>query len=197
MISAQRLEVQFREAAQFLPPEITGSHVGPRHCHTSARVLPMAFRAWVAAQRHMGFEMDPRELTPEEYAALKRITAWWRENRNWTMSGDLHRLDAADPAITAEMTVSSDGRRFVLFAGQSTTTAQSLQRPLRLAGLDPAARYTLRLADGVDVPKMGRGPNALRLGETIVASGTFLMQHGVALPIGFPATMFVIEGMKA
>jgi alpha-galactosidase len=51
------------EAARWLPPEIAGSHVGPRICHTSGRVLSMSFRAWVAAQRHMGFEMDPRELT--------------------------------------------------------------------------------------------------------------------------------------
>ena len=191
----ERLRIQ-HEAAQFLPPEITGSHVGPRHCHTSGRVLPMAFRAWVAAQRHMGFEMDPRELTAEERQTLKQATAWWRSNRHWTFAGDLHRLDAADPAITAEMTVSSDRDRFVLFAGQSATTAQSLQRPLRLAGLDPEDRYALRLAEGVDVPKMGRGPNSLRKGETLLASGAFLMQHGVALPIGFPATMFVIEGAK-
>jgi alpha-galactosidase len=58
----ERLRMQ-HEASRWLPPEFQGSHVGPRHCHTSGRVLPMGFRAWVAAQRHMGFEMDPRELT--------------------------------------------------------------------------------------------------------------------------------------
>ncbi len=60
----ERLRIQ-HDAALFLPAAITGSHVGPRHCHTSGRVLPMAFRAWVAAQRHMGFEMDLRELVPD------------------------------------------------------------------------------------------------------------------------------------
>jgi len=60
----ERLRIQ-HDAALFLPSAITGSHVGPRHCHTSGRVLPMAFRAWVAAQRHMGFAMDRRELTEE------------------------------------------------------------------------------------------------------------------------------------
>ncbi|MCG8511218.1 MAG: alpha-galactosidase, partial [Rhodospirillales bacterium] len=46
-----RLGMQ-HNAVLFLPPEITGSHVGPRVCHTSGRTLPMSFRAWVAAQRH-------------------------------------------------------------------------------------------------------------------------------------------------
>ena len=58
----ERLRIQ-HDAALFLPLAVTGSHVGPRHCHTSGRVLDISFRAWVAAQRHMGFEMDPRELT--------------------------------------------------------------------------------------------------------------------------------------
>lgn len=48
----ERLRIQ-HDAALFLPLAVTGSHVGPRHCHTSGRVLPMSLRAWVAAQRHM------------------------------------------------------------------------------------------------------------------------------------------------
>ncbi|MEO3432029.1 alpha-galactosidase [Inquilinus sp. CAU 1745] len=192
----ERLRIQ-HEAALFLPPEITGSHVGPRQCHTSGRVLPMGFRAWVAAQRHLGFEMDPRELTDAERATLKKVTGWWKDNRRWTMSGRLHRLDSADPAMTAEMTIADDGGRFVLFAGQSTTTTQSLPRPLRLTGLEPDRSYALRLVNPEDIPAMGRGPNALREGRTVRASGAFLMNHGVSLPVGFPATMFVIEGEAA
>ena len=61
----EQLRIQ-HNAALFLPSCVTGAHVGPRHCQTSGRVLPIAFRAWVAAQRHMGFEMDTRELTQNE-----------------------------------------------------------------------------------------------------------------------------------
>ena len=191
----ERLRIQ-HEAAQFLPPEITGSHVGPRHCHTSGRNLPMGFRAWVAAQRHMGFEMDPRELTDAERATLKKVAAWWKTNRDWTMTGIVRRLDNSDPAVIAEMTVAEDQSRFVAFAGQAGASAQSLPRPLRLTALAPDATYALRLANPEDVAKLARGPNALRLGETIRASGAFLMNHGISLPVGFPATMFVIEGHK-
>ena len=51
----ERLRMQ-HDSALFLPMLVTGSHVGPRTCHTSGRTLDIRFRAWVAAQRHMGFE---------------------------------------------------------------------------------------------------------------------------------------------
>jgi alpha-galactosidase len=191
----ERLRIQ-HEAALFLPPAVTGSHVGPRHCHTSGRVLSMSFRAWVAAQRHMGFEMDPRELNEEERRTLKAVTRWWKSNRDWTMAGMICRLDSDDPTVVAEITVAGDGSRFVAFAGQSATTSRSLPRPLRLTGLDANAIYRVSLANPQDVPRLSRGQNALRGGATIRMSGALLMNHGIALPVAFPATMYVIEGQK-
>ena len=132
----ERLRIQ-HDAARFLPASFTGSHVGPRKCHTSGRVLPTAFRGWVAAQRHMGFEMDPRALTDDETATLTRITTWWKDNRDWMMAADIHLLDSIDPAITAEMQIARDGARFVLFAGQSQPSAQSLPRPIAPDGSGP------------------------------------------------------------
>lgn len=70
----ERLRIQ-HEAALFLPAIVTGSHVGPRQSHTSGRTIDIRFRAWVAAQRHMGFEMDPRELNDEEASVLKYKSA--------------------------------------------------------------------------------------------------------------------------
>jgi alpha-galactosidase len=190
----ERLRMQ-HDAALFLPAAITGSHVGPRHCHTSGRVLPMAFRAWVAAQRHMGFEMDLRELTADEASTLQKVTTWWKANRDWTMSGTIHRLDAADPAVTAEMQIAHDGHRFVLFAGQSETSSQILPRPLRLAGLEPDASYTVSLINPEDAPRHSRGPNALKSGP-LTLSGQALMAQGLLLPMAWPATMWVVEGMR-
>ena len=39
----ERLRIQ-QQSAGFLPLVVTGSHVGPRHCHTSGRTHTMAFR---------------------------------------------------------------------------------------------------------------------------------------------------------
>lgn len=191
----ERLQIQ-HDAAQWLPSVVTGSHVGPRHSHTSGRVLPMAFRAWVAAQRHMGFEMDLRELTPDETATLTAITAWFRSNRDWMHAGTILPLDSADRAVTAELQLAADGHRFVVFAGQSAASAQILPRPLRLTGLDATARYRVTLRNATDAPPQSRGPNALK-SQALTLTGQALMTTGITLPVAWPATMWVVEGVRA
>lgn len=190
----ERLRMQ-QDAALFLPASVTGSHVGARRSHTAGRVLPMSFRAWVAAQRHFGFEMDLRTLTQDEAAVLRSVTAWWKANRDWMMAGTIHRLDSDDPAVVAEVQVAVDGGRFVLFAGQEATSVQILPRPLRLTGLEPGAKYRLRLVNPEDAPPQSRGPNAIKSGP-LTLSGQALMQRGVLLPVAWPATMWVVEGER-
>lgn len=189
--AVERLRIQ-HHAAMLLPACVTGSHVGPRECHTSGRVLPMALRAWTAAQRHMGFEMDPRELTPDEADTLTRVTAWWKANRAWMMTGDIWRLDRPSGAL-AEMQLSADGRRLVIFAAQIEAPV-ALQPPLlRLTALDPAARYRLRM---IQHPLGHKSAvTALSAGD-VVLEGAALMAQGVALPPAYPQTIAVIEGTQ-
>ncbi|KAF0674570.1 alpha-galactosidase [Profundibacterium mesophilum] len=190
----ERLRMQ-HEAALFLPAAVTGSHVGPRASHSSGRILSIAFRGWVAAQRHMGFEMDPRELDAGEMDVLRRITDWYKANRDWMHRGRILPLDSADPALTAEQQIAADGGRFVLFAGTWASMAQSLPRPLRLAGLDPYAFYRLRLVNPEDLPPQSRGPLALKDGP-VTLSGRALMSQGLRLPWAWPGTMWTVEGVR-
>ncbi|AUH66500.1 alpha-galactosidase [Paracoccus zhejiangensis] len=190
----ERLRMQ-HDAALFLPPAVTGSHVGARDSHSSGRNLPIAFRAWVAAQRHMGFEMDPGELTEAEAETLTRVTCWWKDTRDWRMAGDTLPLDSADPAVISEMQIAADGSRFVLFVGRHATSAQSLPLAQRLTGLDPDSRYRLRLLNPEDRPPQSRGHVALEQGE-ITLSGAALMSRGVNLPLSWPATMWVVEAER-
>ncbi|TDT75618.1 alpha-galactosidase [Litoreibacter halocynthiae] len=188
----ERLRMQ-HNAAIFLPLAVTGSHVGPRKCHTSGRVLDIRFRAWVAAQRHMGFEMDPRELTDEEAEVLTEVTAWWKANRDWMFRADILRLDSADPAVIAEQQLAEGGDRFVVFAGKADTSTQIAPRPLRLTRLTPDAKYRVELINRADAIGLSRGDPALKSGP-LVLSGSYLMSHGLTLPWSFPETMWVIEG---
>ncbi len=192
--ATERLRMQ-HDAALFLPAAITGSHVGARRSHTAGRTLAMSFRAWVAAQRHFGFEMDLRSLTDDEAVTLKAVTAWWKANRDWMMAGTIARLDSADPAVTAEIQLAADGSRFVVFAGQAETSVQILPRPLRLTGLDARAFYTVTLINPEEAPRQSRGPNALKQGP-LMLSGQYLMTQGILLPVAWPATMWVIEGHR-
>ncbi|CAM3705724.1 alpha-galactosidase [Phaeobacter inhibens] len=190
----ERLRIQ-HEAALFLPMVVTGSHVGPRKCHTSGRVTDIRLRAWVAAQRHMGFEMDPRELTEEEADVLRQVTRWWKGNRHWTERADILRLDSDDPAVIAELQRAEDGSRFVAFAGLSAASAQILPRPLRLTGLEPGTLYEISLLNRDDAPGLSRGSPLLKT-ETARLSGQYLMHQGITLPWTFPESIWVIEGTR-
>ncbi|MEX0317393.1 MAG: alpha-galactosidase [Ruegeria sp.] len=191
----ERLRIQ-HNAAIFLPMAVTGSHVGPRVCHTSGRVLDIRFRAWVAAQRHMGFEMDPRELTEDEAAVLRGVTTWWKANRDWLYSADILRLDSPDPAVIAEQQQTSDGSRFVVFAGKAATSAQIAPRPLRLTRLEAEALYRVELRRTAEAPPtLSRGNPVLKQ-QPVTLSGQYLMSYGLTLPWSFPQSMWVIEGEK-
>ncbi|NNE88342.1 MAG: family 10 glycosylhydrolase [Silicimonas sp.] len=190
----ERLKMQ-HNATLFLPLTVTGSHVGPRKCHTSGRILDISFRAWVAAQRHMGFEMDPRELTEHEATVLTEVTSWWKHNRTWLETADILRLDSADPAVIAEQQLAADKSQFVVFAGKAGTSAQIAPRPLRLTRLDPKAHYEVTLINRTNAPTLSRGTPALKDG-TLTLSGAYLMAQGLTLPWSFPETMWVIEGRK-
>ncbi|AML50387.1 alpha-galactosidase [Falsihalocynthiibacter arcticus] len=191
----ERQHIQ-HNAALFLPASVTGSHVGPRHCHTSGRTLNMSLRAWTAAQRHLGFEMDPRELSDAETETLTTVTHWWKSNRDWMLEGDIHRLDAPDPEITAEIQIARDGQDFVCFIAKTANFKQVLPRPIRLTGLVPNATYEVSLINAADPSSASppsRGDCALNAGD-VTLSGAALMQLGLTLPCSFPETIFVVQG---
>ena len=190
----ERLRIQ-HEAALFLPGAVSGSHVGPRRCHTSGRTLDIAFRAWVAAQRQMGLELDPRELTDREAEILRRVIAWYKRNRGWLHRADLLRLDSTDPAVIAEQHLAEDGSRFVVFLARARSGTPIVPRPQPLAGLDPHARYRVRLAEGMEVHGLSRSTPMLG-DRAIEAPGAWLTGHGVTLPWSFPETMWVVEGER-
>ena len=157
-------------------------------------VHDIGFRAWVAAQRHMGFEMDPRELTDVERAKLRNVTQWWKDNRDWRHTADIKRLSAADPAIIAEIQVSSQQDRFVAFIGNAETSAWSCPAPVQLTGLKHDTLYSVTLVNRDEKTAASRGISGLDAG-TLKLSGRFLMSHGVDLPSQFPDRMWVLEGV--
>jgi alpha-galactosidase len=185
-------------AMQFLPPEIIGSHVGPRHCHTSGRELAIAFRAAVAMTGHMGFEMDLRELTEDEEATLARYTALYKENRDWMHRGSQYRLQPPRPEILAQMFVSEAKDRFLAFSATMAVPQSETSGPLRLAGLDGNAKYRLRLLNADDISRRATrwfdSPLAAEKGLSL--TGGTLMQSGIVLPVPFPDTMWLVEGIR-
>ena len=190
----ERLRIQ-HQAATFLPAIVTGSHVGPRHCHTSGRVHSINFRAWVAAQRHMGMEMDPRELTDTETNQLLKVVSWWKQQRSWLLAADILRLDSLDEAIIAEQHLAANGEQFVVFVGVADSSVQISPRPLALTGLDAQAQYEIDLVNRDELVNLSRGKMAIKV-DKLTLSGRYLMNYGVTLPWQFPNAMWVLKGKR-
>lgn len=189
----ERLRMQ-HEASRWLPPDVQGSHVGPRQCHTSGRILPMALRALVAAQRHMGFEMDPRELTDEEAETLKQATAWYKANRDFMFSADHYRLDHPDTEIFAEAFVAPDKSRFIAFIGRAGTSPHIAELPVRLTGLTAQQAYRIAPLQLAAIPGVLNQNSGVDHTREITLSGRALMSAGLRIPNLFPATMLVYDG---
>jgi alpha-galactosidase len=190
----ERLRIQ-HQAATFLPAIVTGSHVGPRHCHTSGRVHSMNFRAWVAAQRHMGMEMDPRELTITETDQLRQVVSFWKQQRDWLLKADILRLDSHDEAVLAELHLAEAGGQFLVFIGVADSSVQISPRPLPLTGLDAQAQYEIDLVNRDELESLSRGEMVIKV-EKLTLSGSYLMNYGVTLPWQFPNAMWVLKGKR-
>ncbi|KQQ59760.1 alpha-galactosidase [Rhizobium sp. Leaf311] len=77
----ERLEIQ-RGASTFVPPEILGSHISASPNHQTGRRHTLAFRALVAMAYHMGVELNPLELTPQERTELELYISTYKRLRS-------------------------------------------------------------------------------------------------------------------
>lgn len=186
------------EAFVFLPPELVGSHVGPAKCHTSGRILPLAFRSLVAMTGSMGFEMDLQELEEKEVKQLQHYTALYKKNRNWMHKGTQHRLDTAQQEVVAQMFLSDDRSHFFVFSATMDVVKEEATAPLKLSGLEEDQYYLLRIVNLEDLSHATQivfdSPLVRKSGLNL--SGLALMQSGIVLPTCFPDTMLLVEGQK-
>jgi len=166
----------------FFPPEVMGAHVGPRRSHTTARETSMALRAWTALFGHFGIEADLREMTDRELETLRAVIAVYKQHRALLHGGRTLRLVHVDPGMTATMIANPGGA--LVSAAQTATPQTPTLAPLRLAGLDAAARYSVRLLNPPRHPgrTMKSAPAALG-GTAVPASGAALMATGLPLPV--------------
>jgi alpha-galactosidase len=158
----------------------------------------MAFRAAVAMTGHMGFEMDLRELTPDEEATLARYTRLYQENRDWMQRGSQHRLQPPRPEILAQVFVSEAKDRLLVFSATMAVPQSETTGPLRLSGLDREAEYRLRLLNTDEISRRATRwfGSPLATEQGLKLAGSTLMQSGIVLPVAFPDTMWLVEGIR-
>ncbi|MFF4339104.1 alpha-galactosidase [Kitasatospora sp. NPDC001540] len=176
----ERQSVQ-RWTGLLLPPELIGSHVGSSPAHISHRRTDLAFRCATALFGHAGIEADLSTWSPDE---LRALTAWvgaYKRLRPLLHGGDVVRADHPDPAAWVHGVVSRD-RAHALFAHvQLETSAAERGAPVRLPGLEPDARYTLRVRPELSAPEP-TWPAWARRATPLTATGRYLARVGLAAP---------------
>lgn len=180
-----RLSIQ-RGFSHFFPAELMGAHVGPTHCHITARSLSMPLRVATALFGHMGIEADLRELDEAETVDLAAGIALHKAHRALIHGGELHRLDAAD-GVNAFAIIAEDRSEALLSYTLVDEQRGYYAEPLRLAGLDPEAGYTVRM---VWPPHLAA---AWPLKDGGRFRGAALMQAGFQPPRLHPGTALILH----
>lgn len=180
-----RLSIQ-RGFSHFLPAELMGAHVGPTRCHITGRRLSMPLRVATAAFGHMGVEADLRELSSQELADLAAGVALHKRHRALIHSGQLHRIDAAE-GVNAFAVVAEDCGEALVSYTMVEEQRGYFAEPLRLAGLDPAADYELKV---VWPPRL-KAEWPLKNGGRF--RGAALMQAGFQPPRLHPGTALILH----
>ncbi|MFO6446094.1 alpha-galactosidase [Erythrobacter sp. NE805] len=176
--------------SQFVPLEVLGSHVGPSPNPITGRRLSMDFRAKVAVFGHMGVEADPARMSESERATLNAHIALYKQWRDVLHAGRLRRLAHPDPNVTGLLVTRAD--KALALVAQTAFSPAFDAAPVRLAGLDPEARYRVTLPE----PWPPRAKHYLaapeRWREGLVLSGKALMTQGLALPLTHPETAWLV-----
>ena len=145
----ERQQIQ-RYTQLILPPEMMGTHIGNEMAHTTLRQHNLTFRAITALWGHLGIEWDLTELADTELAQLRSWVELHKQLRPLLHSGTVVNVDHPDPAIWVHGVVSGDQRTAVF--GVTSVGRSQMWPPgqLRLAGLDPALAYAVRIEPSLD-----------------------------------------------
>jgi alpha-galactosidase len=185
-------------ASYFLPLNVIGSHIGPRHCHITSRIVPMGMRAATAIMGHMGCELNLLTEPEEELQEAKLAIALYKQHRGLLHDGDLYRLDTA-PYLNAFGVVEKDKSKALFSVAYLAGHAATLPAQLYFDGLDADADYHIALVwphewksvispsiiDAMEFSAGGR-----------IFSGDALMTAGMQLPLSFPETVLLLQLTK-
>ncbi len=155
-IDPHERQAMMRWTQQLIPPELMGAHIASGISHTTGRSHELNFRAATALFGHLGIEWDLRRASAAEREELAEWIAYYKANRELLLTGDLHRLDFPDPALTAFGVVAPDKSRAIYSFAAVDRSEVALLGRLRFPGLDPARRYR------ISPVLVGRMPSGLR-----------------------------------
>lgn len=182
----------------FFPPEVMGAHIGNAHCHATFRQHSIEFRGITALFGHMGIELDPVKASAEELAGYQKYIALHKRYRSLLHTGTYWRVDMADPNLLAQGVVSEQQEQALFSVTQLDMSDYTLPGYLRVPGLRADATYRIELVDAPDITPVSEGGHSMRqlppwMSSSTLASGAWLMQAGLALPLLDPETAILVS----
>ena len=182
----ERQQIQ-RWTGVLIPPEFLGGHLGAPTAHITGRTSALSFRFATALFGSAGIEWDLTTASQADRAAVAEWMVAYKRLRPLLHTGTVVRVDADDATQLVHGVVGPD-RRNAIYALIALRSADAALPPwIRLAGLDPDVRYTVR---------------PLNLGPTRVvqdAAPAWLTDGGVTLPgrvlaeVGLPPPLLAPE----
>ena len=176
----------------FFPPEIMGSHVGPRSCPVTHRSHTIFFKAATALFGSFGIEADLRELNVKERAELAQFIALYRQHRDWMHQGQLQYLDMPGNDFVVCCNMAMDRRRALISAAMTTVPRHPVPDVLRVPGLDDEIDYQLRMIVPPIDSFVKQQPSLID-GAWVQVSAGLLENVGIALPALPPQSAMLIE----
>ena len=188
----ERQRIQ-RGCSLFFPPEVMGAHVSTSPNHQTRRRASLCFRAITALFGHLGLELDPPALAPEETDELKAWIVLHKRLRPPLHRGDAFRQDGAGGRWVHGV-IGDDRRNAIVAVVQETAQERRYPPPLRLPDLDPGLIYALSLPAlrRPDFHRPAPVHEALMRGELRI-TGAALGAIGLALPEQQPESALFIE----
>lgn len=181
----ERLSIQEGTALVF-PVSTMGAHVSVSPNQQTGREVPFNTRAKVAMAGTFGYEMDIRNMDPEEKAKIPEQVKQFRKIHPVNREGDYYRIASfsENHLYDCWMVVEKDRSRAFM------TFVQVLAQPNRpgvrvhMQGLDPEAMYEVSCDyDGAMAARngeMGIGPQTSR--SLSIYNGDTLMKAGMIVP---------------
>lgn len=188
----ERQQIQ-RGMSYFFPPEVMGSHIGAKHCHSTRRTHDINFRGLTALFGHMGIELDPVKESEEEKQGFIKYIKLHKQLRSLLHTGKTLRLTTDDEAHLAHGVVAQDQNQAVVMIAQTAMPTNSLSSTLRIPGLAKDKQYRITLLDRPENLHDIVNRQPLWTEETLAASGEWLEKAGIAVPVMDPETAVLVE----
>ena len=178
----ERLYIQW-SISKFFPAKAMGSHVTNWNKKASVK-----FRTDVCSSCKLGFDIDLKSLSKDEYSFLQQAVTNYHRLKNVILDGDQYRLISPyEKNHCALNYVSKDKKQAVLFAYDLHPRYREPQVAVKLKGLDAKKTYLVKEIN----LENGKSSAAYCNGKTY--SGSYLMNIGLDVLTAEEGTSHVFE----